>query len=91
MPRGRKPVSPERLFRFYADHTLSKADVARRLGISQAYLERLVRLHKVPRRPNNPTRPTPDPTPEEIEQRARECRERHYAARRAEPADTVFS
>ncbi len=27
-----------------------------------------------------------DPTPEQIAERARECRERHYAERRSEPA-----
>jgi hypothetical protein len=31
----------------------------------------------------------PDPTPEEIEERARECREKHFAARRREPWETT--
>lgn len=31
----------------------------------------------------------PDPTPEEIAERARECREKHYAARRREPWQTT--
>jgi hypothetical protein len=31
----------------------------------------------------------PDPTPEEIEERARECREKHFQARRREPWETT--
>jgi len=83
--RGRKPIDVARLWRVYGDMTLSKADVARRLGITQAGLERLVRVHKLPRRPRASTAPARDPTPDEIAERARECRERHYAMRRAEP------
>jgi hypothetical protein len=30
-----------------------------------------------------------DPTPDEIEERARECREKHFAARRREPWQTT--
>jgi hypothetical protein len=30
-----------------------------------------------------------DPTPEEIQERARECREKHYQARRREPWETT--
>jgi hypothetical protein len=31
----------------------------------------------------------PDPTPDQIAERARECREKHFAARRREPWETT--
>jgi len=41
-------------------------------------------LHLPPRR-RVPSDRTPDPTPQEIRDRARECRRAHYAAKMAEP------
>ncbi|NBT05580.1 MAG: hypothetical protein EBS54_02085 [Betaproteobacteria bacterium] len=80
-----------RLFELWADHSLSRAQVAGRLGISVAMLYRLMRRHKLPPRPKELKAPVPDPTPEEIAERARECRERHYAQRRAEPDQLTSS
>jgi len=42
-------------------------------------------------RPRDKNQHGNDPTPDEIAQRAAECRERHYAQRRAEPDDLTNS
>lgn len=57
------------------------------LGCSASTMSGLIRAHNLPerRRPNMSV--GADPTPAEIAERARECRERHYAQRRAETSE----
>ena len=50
--------------------------IAAHLGIRRQKLHELRRLHGIPDRPNKFRRRPEDPTPEEIEERKRECRER---------------
>jgi len=73
------------LYQLWNDHTLTRVKVSAMLGISPTHLTRLVARHKLPPRPRDRNQHGNDPTPDEIAQRAAECRERHFAQRRAEP------
>ena len=63
---------------------LELAEIAVRLGCSVSTLYMLRDRHKLPPRPRMRVSVLTDPTPQEIKERARECRERHYAQRRGE-------
>ena len=63
---------------------LELPEIAVRLGCSVSTLYMLRDRHKLPLRPRMRVTVLKDPTPQEIEERARECRERHYAQRRGE-------
>lgn len=63
---------------------LELPEIAVRLGCSVSTLYMLRDRHKLPPRPRMRVSVLTDPTPQEIEERARECRERHYAQRRGE-------
>lgn len=65
----------------------SRKDIAARFGVSESTVYKWMVTYKLPKRKGieNSGHGNPDPTPAEIEERARECRERHYAMRRAEP------
>ena len=68
---------------------LELPEIAVRLGCSVSTLYMLRDRHKLPPRPRMRVSVLTDPTPQEIEQRARECRERHYAQRRGESGNTT--
>lgn len=57
----------------------SHCEIAAALGVHEGYVKTLKTRHKLPSR--NP--PEIDPTPEEIAERAAECRARHLEAMRA--------
>lgn len=81
-----KPIDVPLLFRLWADESLTREQVARRLGCSHAHLARAVKTYGLPARLRRKPLVVPtDPTPDEIAERARECRERHLAQRRREP------
>lgn len=82
-----KHVDVPLLYQLWNDRTLTRAEIASRLGISHTFLTRLVAKHKLPPRHAEHKRNVVDPTPDEIAERARQCRERHYAQRRAEPPE----
>jgi hypothetical protein len=82
-------VDLAKLYRLWNDHTLTRVKVSAMLGISPTHLTRLVARHKLPPRPRDRNQHGNDPTPDEIAQRAAECRERHYAQRRAEPDEVT--
>jgi hypothetical protein len=63
-------------------------EIARHLGIRRPAMHELRRLHGIADRVTKYTKRIVDPTPDEIAERARECRERHYADRRAEKDET---
>jgi hypothetical protein len=84
-------VDLARLYQLWNDHTLTRVKVSAMLGISPTHLTRLVARHKLPPRPRDRNQHASDPTPDEIAERARQCRERHYAQRRAEPDDLTNS
>ena len=78
-------VDLAKLYQLWNDHTLTRVKVSAMLGISPTHLTRLVARHKLPPRPRDRNQHGNDPTPDEIAQRAAECREKHFAQRRAEP------
>lgn len=63
---------------------METAEIARHFGCSISTLHLLARRHKLPKRRRREVQLVADPTPAEIAERARECRERHYAERRGE-------
>lgn len=75
------PIDRKRLTQLY-NAGLTTSQIARRLGCAERSVTRaagrfgIIEIQTCPR--------SSDPTPEEIEERARECRERHFAQRRAE-------
>lgn len=82
-----KHVDVPLLFALWADNSLTRAEIASRLNISHTFLTRLAAKHKLPPRQSERKRNVADPTPDEIAERARQCRERHFAERRAERDD----
>ena len=82
-------VDVAKLFALWSDMTIHRDDIARRLGISVSRLYLLKQRHGLPDRPCKRQWPRADPTPEQIAERARECREKHYAQRRAEPYEAA--
>ena len=71
-----KDVDVPTLFKLWNDPELSKPDVAFRLGISTVHLLRLKKRYGLPEKPwrRRCVQVVPDPTPEEIAERAAECR-----------------
>lgn len=65
-------------------------DIAAALGVSVAVVYSLRHQYGLPTRGRVCSFPD-DPTPEQIAERARECREAHYARRRAEDAANTQS
>lgn len=63
--------------------------IAAAIGCNVGTVQKLKERHKLPnrkRQTNTEFKPADDPTPEQIAERARECREAHYAKRRRETA-----
>lgn len=67
---------------------VSVPEMARRLGIPPPHVYKWRSKFGIPTRDRVVVQPD-DPTPAEIAERARECRERHYAKRRAEKDEAV--
>ena len=95
MGNRRLNYSVAQLFELWGSGASHK-EIAAALGCNESTVQKLKVRHKLPKRQT--TSPACDdnyePTPEEIveyEQRARECREAHFAKRRAEPATNTDS
>lgn len=86
-----KHIDVPLLYQLWNDRTLTRAEIASRLGISHTFLTRLVAKHKLPPRQAEHKRNVVDPTPDEIAERARQCREKHFAERRSEPYESTVS
>lgn len=70
-------VNVSELLRLYNDPSISTTDLCFRLRISSGSLHRLRMRYGLPLRPmQKPNVKQADPTPEEIAERAAECRER---------------
>lgn len=92
LPRRTKQVDVPMLFRLWEDTTLTRAEMARKLGVTEGNLTRLAERYGLgPRGRQHRAFSMDDPTPDEIAERARECRERHMAQRRAETATATDS
>ena len=88
-PGQPRPVDVPTLFRLWHSD-MDTADIAVALGVSLSTLHSLRMRHKLPKRPRASVTVVADPTPDEIAERARECRERHYAERRGETGETTL-
>lgn len=63
-------------------------EIAAALGLPETTVSTLRARHKLPIRKRKYAPPVrTDPTPDEIRARARECRRKHFAQRRAEKVD----
>ena len=92
LPRRGRKVDVPMLFSLWGDMSLTRVEVARKLGVTENQLTRLADRHGLGRRGRQHRAfSMDDPTPEEIAERARECRERHFAQRRAETATATNS
>lgn len=63
-------------------------EIGKRFGVAASTIYWWSRQYKLPKRPKPMKSKSPDPTPEEIAERAAECRARHLAERRAESPDS---
>ncbi len=75
------PDVPE-LFRLWSDG-VTMDEIAEHFGVSRTAIRSWRQRHKLPPRRSRFARVEIDPTPDEIEQRKLEVRERHLAAMRA--------
>lgn len=66
----------------------SAEEIGRRFGIAYTTVYKWAERYKLPKRTQRQGTLV-DPTPEEIAERARECRERHLAEKRAEDVRTT--
>jgi len=89
LPGKLKKVDTAELFKAWYSE-MDTADIALHFGISLSTLHSLRCRHKLPKRQRAAVTFVADPTPDEISQRARECRERHYAERRGETDSTTL-
>lgn len=81
-PGQRRVVDVPALHRMWHSD-METPDIALAIGVSVSTLNSLRKRHGLPKRPRKAAQKVQDPTPEEIEARARECRERHFAELRA--------
>lgn len=92
LPKRARQVDVPMMFRLWGDMTLTRVEVARKLGLTEGNLARLAARYGLgPRGRQHRAFSMDDPTPDEIAERARECRERHMAQRRAETATATDS
>ena len=79
----RKKPNVPLLFKVWHDDTLSKADIARMVGVNENALHGLAKRYGLPRRAVTRAAHNrrPDPTPEEIYARAAELR-KHWPSHR---------
>lgn len=78
-------VDPLILFRLWSDKRLTKPEIAKQLGTTERKLDTLAARYKLPeRQTRHRAFSIVDPTPEEIAERALECRLKHLAAKRSE-------
>ena len=92
LPQRKRQVDVPMLFRLWGDMTLTRAEIARKLGATENQLTRLAERHGLGRRGRQHRAfSMDDPTPDEIAQRAAECRARHMELRRKEDINTTNS
>ena len=71
---------------------MDRAELADHFRCSISSVDHLRSVLDLPKKKTcrfKPEQTTPDPTPEEIAERARECRERHFAEKRSEQVPPV--
>ena len=82
-PGTPRKIDVAKLFKLWHSD-METPEIALEIGVSLSTLHTLRIRHKLPKKTRATVKFVADPTPDEIAQRARECRERHYAERRGE-------
>jgi hypothetical protein len=85
-------ICHEEFRRLWCESNLDRTELAIHFRCSVSSIDHLRAKLDLPKKKRTWFRPeqvNPDPTPEEIAERARECRERHFAERRAEEVPTM--
>lgn len=83
-------VDVPKLFELWEDRRLTRTEVARGLGLTDKQLTAVAARYGLGLRGQTNRCVTPgDPTADQIAERAREMREKHYAQRRAESEEVT--
>ncbi|MEX0670877.1 MAG: hypothetical protein WD060_10520 [Pirellulales bacterium] len=82
-----RPIDVPLLFRLWSDGVPS-AEIAVTIGVCMSTLHAMRKRYGLPKRQQVRRVVTVDPTPDELEVRKRECREKHFAQRRGETDET---
>jgi uncharacterized protein YjcR len=88
-PGAKRQIDVPLLYKLWHSE-METGDIALRLGVSLSTLHNVRQKHGLPKRPRAEVTLVADPTPDEIAERARQCRERHYAERRGETDETTL-
>ena len=81
----RQPLDVALLFQLW-NSDMVKAEICQRLGVSVSHLSVLAKRHHLPKRRPVKCQSDVDPTPEEIEERAAECRARRVHSEQMHPS-----
>jgi hypothetical protein len=90
LPTRKREIDVPLMFRLWTTG-VAREVICQELGVSSQQLSVLRQQYKLPDRPKRPASLAPDPTPEEIAERAAECRAKHYMERRGETEDNSRS
>jgi hypothetical protein len=90
LPARKREIDVPLMFRLWTTG-VAREVICQELGVSSQQLSVLKHQYKLPDRPKKPASLAPDPTPEQIAERAAECRERHFMERRGETEDNSRS
>lgn len=88
-PGAKRQIDVPLLYKLWHSE-METPDIALALGVSLSTLHNVRGKYKLPKRPRAAVTLVSDPTPDEIAERARQCRERHYAERRGETEETTL-
>ena len=84
----RQPLDVALLFKLW-NSDMVKAGICQRLGVSVSHLSVLAKRHHLPKRKPVKCQSDTYPTPEEIEERAAECRARRVHSEKAHPSPGI--
>lgn len=88
-PGQKRTIDAALLFKLWHSD-METPDIAFALGVSLSTLHNVRQKYGLPKRPRAEVTLVADPTPQEIAERARQCRERHFAERRGETDETTL-
>jgi hypothetical protein len=92
MALAKLSICPAEFRRLWCESNLDRTELAIHFRCSVSSIDHLRAKLDLPKKKRcrfRPAQVVSDPTPEEIAERARECRERHFAERRSENVPTM--